>query len=1203
MISRFPCLRLEGGLIAADIIDQIADGNVVGQRPSGFGVENRRLIDEISAAWTDARVYWDAFQHRLNRLSSDDLATTPTREQWMSPLLSLFGYELKYTARAEEVDGVTYAISHRADGGENAPPVHIVGCRQELGKRSESGRPRLSPHSLVQEFLNRTDHVWAIVSNGFSLRLLRDSQLIRRPSYIEFDLKQMMEGDKFSDFALLYRLIHRTRLPRAMEDAPECLLERYYRLTVEQGGRVRERLRDGVEESLKLLAGAFLQHPKNTELCESWRAGRFTASQFYQQLLRLIYRMLFLMVAEERQLISTNKVYLEHYSVSRLRRLLEVRAAFTDHEDLWLGLRNVFHIFQDDELARILDVTPLDGDLFNSARTDILNSASVANCHLLKALWHLSKYREDRGAPWRRINYGALDVEELGSVYESLLDFQPVITERNGQLVFDLVTGTERKTTGSYYTPPELVNELIESALVPVIGERLDSAKSTAEKEHAILNTRICDPACGSGHFLLAAARRLAKELAKATTGEVEPSPDEQREAIRRVVAHCIYGVDRNPLSVDLCKVALWIESTARGRPLTFIDHRIRCGDGLVGVLDLSVLKEGIPDDAFEPVAGDERPIARELKRRNRNERTGFQSLRFEPSQALHSLAEKQKEFAELSDDSTEQVRRKASAFERGRAANSIWEKENTACNLWTAAFFSDLTAENDLNRRIPTTESLRDYLERPGAVDGRLIGHINALANRLHFFHWPLEFPEVFDEGGFDVLLGNPPFLGGLKISTSYGDKYRNYLSSAYDPFKGTADLCAAFYRRAFTLLRPHCRFGMVATNSIGQGDSREAGLAVVVRQGGTIVFGHRFVKWTGAANVEVNLVGVHKGDSKGTRLLDYEAVSFISSRLADEPEAEAEPLEQNHGKAFIGDYVRGIGFVLDATEAVRFLDDDPRNRHCLLPYLNGEDLNNNPAQEGTRYVICFHDWALEKAEAYPGLLSMVRARVKPERDMVKERHERENWWLFARYRCALRQAIVDLDRALVRAEVSDYHMISFVPKGLVCSHMVVVFAFDDDYHFALLQSNIHEQWVRRMASTMRTDIRYTPTDCFATFPFPKARSIEAKSLADRIGKEYHEHRRQVMLSRNIGLTKTYNLFHNPDCSDADIARLHDLHDEMDRAVLACYGWHDLDLGHGFHQNDRCQTRFTISLSARREVLRRLLELNLKIHEEETKL
>lgn len=797
MTTRFPCLNIEGGLFAGDLIDQIGDGTVQGQKPADFKLSPRTyLTDEIAAAWTDARSFWTAFQHRLERLPQEDTATSITRDQWMIPLLSLLGYELTYASRAAEVDGQTYAISHRAGQDENSPPVHIVGCRQSLDRRPESGRPRLAPHSLLQEYINRTEHLWGIATNGYTLRLLRDSQLIRRQAYIEFDLKQTMESEKFADFALLYRLVHRTRLPCGVEDASECLLERYHSITIEQGGRVRDHLRDGVEEALKILANGLLHHPKNQHLRERSKNGELNPYSSYQQLLRLIYRFLFLMVAEERNLITENQAYRDHYSISRLRYFSELRPAYSDHEDLWIGLQTTFRLFQDEELGKMLGVPPLNGDLFNTAQTPDLQGLSITNREFLTAIWDLSMYRENERTPWRRINYAALDVEELGSVYESLLDFQPVFTERDGKPTFELAYGMERKSTGSYYTPPELVNELIKSALVPVLEERLKEVKTPQEKEKSILNLKVCDPASGSGHFLLAAARRLGRELAKIRTGDDEPAPEQMRLAIRDAITHCIYAVDKNPLAVDLCKVALWMEGHAKGKPLTFLDHRIRCGDSLIGVLDLKVLEQGIPDEALDPVTGDDKQVARSLKKQNRSEREGQRSLPFEAKKEITSLLDAYQPLRELPDDTPEQIRRKVEAYQKIQSHGSKWWHDNTACHLWTAAFFAELTQENNKNNRIPTTETLRRYLETH-AIDGRQIGNAWALAQKHHLFHWPLEFPDVFASatpsplmgqksppstsrstgdslflpsplmgegagggvGGFDVVLGNPPW------------------------------------------------------------------------------------------------------------------------------------------------------------------------------------------------------------------------------------------------------------------------------------------------------------------------------------------------------------------------------------------------------------------------------------------------------------
>jgi hypothetical protein len=1194
----FPDIRIEGGLLGPDVLDQVLTGDAPGQKPANFGVDGRRsLTDEIAAVFADARSLWGVFQRRLERVPESDLGTSVTRDAWVVPFLSLLDYKLQYNARAFEVDGLTFAISHRAGEAEDAPPVHIVGARQELGRLAPSGRPRLAPHSLVQEYLNRTEFLWGIVTNGLTLRLLRNSTYIRKQAYIEFDLATILEEQHFQDFAALYRLLHRSRLPRTMADAEDCLLEKYYRQSRDQGDRVRERLRDGVKACLEGLANGFLQHPANSELRERVSeisgASRLAPVELYRQLLRIVYRFLFLLVSEDRGLISADLIYREHYGIGRLRRLVDSRAAYTRHDDIWQSLRVLWKVLSNEKLAEIFEAAPLNGELFAPLTVD---RYTITNRALLEAFWNLAWYQESSSAPPRRVNYAALDVEELGSVYEGLLEYDPEVNTSSGIPRFELAPGSERRETGSYYTPPELVAELIHSALDPVIEERLQAATSHAEKEATILSIRVCDPAAGSGHFLLAAARRLGKELARIRTGEDEPAPERVREAIRDVVAHCIYGVDKNPLAVELCRVALWLEAHAEGKPLAFLDRHIRLGDSLVGIADLEKLHEGIPDEAFKPVSGDHRAIAREAKRQNASERKA--SL-FHGSftDSLRRLAEPLRKLEDMRQDTLEQVYELAEASRRVERS-AEFQRLRLACDAWTAAYFQKFP--NDESGPV-TTQAMHEALSRGQIPDGRLAGFVLQASHNWRFFHWPLAFPEVFSSGGFDVVIGNPPFMGGMRISGRLGDHYRNWLGGTVAPFIGTADLCAAFYRRVFSMVRPGGCMGMVATNTIGQGDTRESGLAVILRSGGVINFARRFVKWPGTANIEVNLVAIHKSDhaAGGPRhsvLLDGQPVDFISSRLDADPEAELRRLRENAGRSFQGDILQGIGFVLEPAEAGPLLAKDARNADCIFPYLNGEDVNSRPEQSPSRYVICFHDWDLEHAREYPDLLEIVEKRVKPGRMEIRRARNREMWWRFAEYRQGLRRAIAPLRLVLARSRVSELHALVFVPQGSIYSEATVVFAFDDDYHFALLQSNVHEAWVWRQASSLESRNRYTLSDCFDTFPFPQTPSTEAKMCADRLGCQYHEHRRQIMLSRNLGLTKTYNLFHSGACADADIVTMRALHAEMDRTILACYGWHDLDPQHGFYQNDRGQTRFTVSPVARRELLRRLLELNLAL-------
>jgi N-6 DNA Methylase len=798
-------VQIEGNLITPDLTTEVLAGTLKGQATQDFGLgASEKLADEIAIAWGDAKAYWSAFQRGLARLDESDAATTLTRDQWVLPLLRSFGYDPFYTAKADVVDGKTYAISHRAgkrrerlasplaeqrttqwEGSydvsgtaelSDKPPLHIVGCRVGLEQRPPSGNPRLSAHALVQEYLNRTDHLWAVVTNGLRWRLLRDSSLMMRLSYVEFDLEQILTSENYSDFSLFYRLFHRSRLPEGMEDADKCLLEFYHQESIQQGGRVRDRLRDGVEQALVQFGNGFLQHRDSSDLRTAVESDELNATTYYRQLLLLIYRLLFLMVAESRNLLlgaeltgeelaEKSRIYREYYSVERLRLFAERpgwrREGF---QDMWQGLRVTFALMDENWRGRLLGLSPLNGDLFGSAALKDLDGCAIDNQDLLAAIRYLSLYKDEKGQ-LRRINYAALDVEELGSVYESLLDFHPQLSVLHGQHQFCLVTGSDRKTTGSYYTPRDLVGQLIKSALEPVMAERLQGLTTQAQKEQALLSLKVIDPACGSGHFLLAAARRLGLELARVRTEEQEPGDKARRTATRDVIRHCIYGVDMNPLAVDLCKVALWVEGFCQGYPLNFLNHRIKCGNSLVGMMDLSVLQEGIPDGAFKAIAGDSNALSGILKKRNKQERSAYGQLSVFGTvmeSELPALALKAQHVGQLPEETAADVHEKKIQQEQ-LSQDAQWRRAVTACNLWTAAFFTPLTDRN--LQLMPTTEILERY-RREQQGKGSEVGSLtpiveaaNRLAQEKRFFHWPLEFPEVFGEGGFDCVLGNPPW------------------------------------------------------------------------------------------------------------------------------------------------------------------------------------------------------------------------------------------------------------------------------------------------------------------------------------------------------------------------------------------------------------------------------------------------------------
>ena len=468
---KYTAIRSEGGLLPYDLLDEILAETAPGQKAPDFGLpKGRRVSDEIQRVWLDAQELWSRFKVGREKLSDKDPhGTTLTRDRWIGPILTdpvRLSYDLHFQPSALVLDGLTFAISHRAGEPNDSPPVHIEGCGIELDKRPQ--KYRVSPQAMVQEFLNRSESLlWGVVTNGLRFRLLRDSVRTARPTYLEFDLETILEGGHYNEFVLFYRLCHRTRLPQAGRPSEDCWLEKYYQLSVEKGGRVRDNLRDGVEEALKVLGTGFLRHPENTTLLEKIDSGKLNADQYHRQLLLLVYRLLFLTVAEDRHLVISigesavrnQAIYQENYSIGKLRERAEGLLEDSGFSDLWVGLTQTFKLFADSNDTNPLGIPPLNGDLFSQTTIPDLETAQLSNLDLLKAIRWLMFYRETNIR--QRVNYAALDVEELGSVYESLLDFRPVVSKEPDGRKFELGVGGERKTTGSYYTRPELVRELI----------------------------------------------------------------------------------------------------------------------------------------------------------------------------------------------------------------------------------------------------------------------------------------------------------------------------------------------------------------------------------------------------------------------------------------------------------------------------------------------------------------------------------------------------------------------------------------------------------------------------------------------------------------------------------------------------------------------------------------------------------------------
>ncbi|GCF11080.1 Eco57I restriction-modification methylase domain-containing protein [Dictyobacter arantiisoli] len=1211
----FSSIISEGTLLPIDILQRIEqfDPNLVGLTPTTYHREGSRLNEEINAAWLQLLPLWNNFQNEVHKSHVDGKVRELTLNRWLLRIFEIFGYgRLSPTREPIYLEGKekSYPISY---GWENIP-IHLVGYEQDLDTvlHTPGTKFRNSAYSLVQELLNNSNqHLWGIVSNGKKLRLLRRNVSLTRQAYVEFDLEKMMQGEAYADFALFWLLCHQSRFEG--ERPADCWLEQWTKIAQENGVRALDQLRDGVEQAINALGKGFLTctSPANFQLRTKLREGTLSSQDYYRQVLRLVYRLIILFVAEDREVLfhphastEAKQRYLSYYSTRHLRQLAEQRIG-TRHTDLYRSLWIIMEKLAASEGYEDLGLPALNGFLFATDSVKDLAGCGLTNYALLDAIRSLSTINDK--SIRRTVDYKNLGSEELGSVYESLLELHPALTiGESGVADFKLkqVSGNERKTSGSYYTPTNLIDCLLDSALDPVLQAADSQDKNEDEAEQAILNLKICDPACGSGHFLIAAAHRIAKKLAAIRTGDEEPAPDERRKALRMVVGSCIYGVDINPMAVELCKVNLWMETIDPGKPLSFLDSHILCGNSLLGTTPM-LLKNGIPDSAFEPIEGDDKKVSSALKKQNKIEHTGQRGLwtnvEYNPLGYHAKLAADTRRLEAMPDDHVTNIHQKQEVYDKIKKS-AEYQIGKLQADAWCAAFVWKKLQDHPAI----TYDVFRNIQENK--VSDNINKEIQRLTKQYKFFHWHLEFPEVFDipaniqapeneqtgwSGGFDVVLGNPPFLGGLKISSTFGDRYRHLLTATYEHFVNRADLCAAFLCKSFMSIKPGARLGLVTTNTIGQGDTREAGLETIIQDNGTITFANRFIKWPHDANVEVNLIGVYKGIGNEECILDGEKVAFISSRLDSEPEIKALKIMKNNKKSFQGDILRGSGFILEPEEAQSLIQEDEINLECIYPYLDGDDLNNYPDQHPSRYVICFSDKSLDEAKKYPSLLSIIEQRVKPGRNKVKQERDRKNWWLFNSYRRELRQAIAPLSRVLARCRVSDLHMLIFIPKGWIYSEQTIIFAFDDNYHFCLLQSSLHDVWIRRNASTMRTDVRYAPTDCFETFPFPENLDVESKAHMANIGAIYHDHRQKLLTDRQIGLTAAYKLFHNPQCCDEEIIQWRQLHTEIDLMTLAGYHWSDIDLKHDFYLNERGHLFFTICDVAKKEIVSRLLEMN----------
>jgi hypothetical protein len=761
----FDALSIEGGLISPDWLARVAQLQADDQTGSHYRIpKGLNLRDEIGRYWRIAQALWSDFAAgRESRADSAGLA-----EHFVIALLAgAFGFISLEKAPPAKLGERLYPIGHRALGGRVPVVIALAGEGLDTpSPRYGDGGRRRTPFGLAQDCLNAAeDALWGIATDGLTLRILRDNASLTRPAWIEADLARIFTEERYADFAALWLLLHETRFGRADVPVEDCPLEAWRKAGREEGTRAREHLRKGVEEALEILGQGFLGHPDNAPLRQALQDGALSRHAYFQELLRLVYRLIFLLTIEERGLLHPSgsdelakRLYAEGYSLRRLRERAARRSAHDRHADLWQGLKIVFRGLAAGEPRLGL---PALGGLFAADQCPQLDAARLQNRDLLDALFRLAWLKEETGLA--RVNWRDMGPEELGSVYEGLLELTPQIVE--GGRRFRFAEGAEakgnlRKLTGSYYTPDSLVQALLDSALEPVIAERI--AAHPEDPARALLDLAVVDPACGSGHFLLGAARRIAVHLARLQAGGT-PSAAEYRKALRQVVGHCVFGVDRNPMALELARTALWLEAMTPDAPLTFIDHHLVCGDALIGLMDLAVLKDGIPSEAFKALAGDDAAVAKRLAKKNRDALKSLERTRAKTGQLGFAFIDqgvvKQLQGLDgLPDDTLEAIEAKRAALQRAlaEARDPKAHPLALAADLHVAAFLMPKTKETEA--AIPTTADLAALLDGQ-PTRAAVAEAARAAAARLPVLHWRLAFAQVFAKGGFDCVLGNPPW------------------------------------------------------------------------------------------------------------------------------------------------------------------------------------------------------------------------------------------------------------------------------------------------------------------------------------------------------------------------------------------------------------------------------------------------------------
>lgn len=1147
-----------------------------------------------------------------------------------------------------------------------------------------------TPQARFERLLRETKVPIGLLFNGIQLRLIY-APSGESSGYLTFPVKAMCEVAGRPIVSALHMLLSAERLftLEASRRLPAILREgRKYQNEVSTA--LAEQVLAALNELLRGFQAAN-EATKNALLGEVLTSD---PNHVYGGLLTSLMRLVFILYAEDRGLLPADPIYVNSYSVQGLfERLREDASRYPDNMDqrygAWAQLLTLFRLIYDGAKYGATRLPARQGKLFDPDAYPFLEGRPYRSRR--QAEERLRPPRVSDGVIYRvltnlllldgeQLSYRALDVEQIGSVYEAMMGYAllvangPSVGLRPDNVVVNLddllrtkaderqkwlreiagcdptgqaleqlklakktedllsalgkkISGLtpyvvpnggmflqptdERRRSGSDYTPRSLTEPIVRTTLRPIF-EKLGEHP----RPEQILDLKICDPAMGSGAFLVEVCRFLGDKLVEAWSHYKElptipPDEDPSLYARRLVAQRCLYGVDVNPFATDLSKLSLWLATLAKDHPFTFLDHALRYGDSLVGFSRLQ-----IGQFHWDTSRTHERVLGQEHLEK-----------------AIDRVTAYRKEILEMTDDDVASILLKQQKL---GLADQALETVRCAGDLLVAAFFNgSKDKERDQLRR-----NYRDLflsVSRGDLADlqkeTRVLDELSVNKRRLRPFHWEIEFPEVFTKdarsnvtGGFDAIVGNPPFLGGQFISGVTSDRYLNMLKTTFEGTERVTDLAAYFFRQAFSLIRPGGTFGLIATNTISQGDTRTGGLYHIRRAGGRIYCAVRRLRWPGLAAVIVSQVYIQKAPLDHVGLLDgkkvKEITSYLYSKGGDEP---PRPLAENARHSHHGSYIYGAGFTFadddpDATPlsaAKELLARFPDYSHRILPYLSGEDILRSPSQSPSRMVIKLHD--LGEAEArsdFPELMKIVEAKVLPERLKLKDNTDglryKANWWRWARHSEDLDRQKQSLERVLVHPFTSGHLAFAFVSARIVVGSPHNVFTFDSYSAFAALQSRVHEAWVRFFASSLKDDLRYTRSDCFETFPFPK--DVESLLTLESVGRDYYEFRAALMVRNNEGLTATYNRFHDPEERDPEILRLRELHLAMDRAVLDAYGWTDIqptceflldyedeedDENSGLRRRKK-PWRYRWPDEIRDEILARLLELNRVRAEEE---